>query len=215
MTAEKYVNAIVKNIQCGLSRKKEIKKELLSDIRMQTEQGRELGEIMEQMGSIQEIANSFNENMPQEEIRQFKRNRVVKAAAIVVVLLAVIAGGIYWYLPKTTTLEKSRYFTEEQVLQAMQETITWIDDKEYAALQEHAIDKMKAYFTEEEFESIKKQIYDGWGERQGFAVYGVMELSQMGTHYAVGEIQVIYENVSVIYRLTYDKDMKLAGLYIR
>ena len=43
----------------------------------------------------------------------------------------------------------------------------------------------------------------------------MVELVQGNTHLAVGEITVTYENVSATYRLTYDKDMRLAGIYVR
>ena len=41
------------------------------------------------------------------------------------------------------------------------------------------------------------------------------EFIQMRKHLAIGEITVTYENISVTYRLSYDRDMKLAGIYIR
>ena len=41
------------------------------------------------------------------------------------------------------------------------------------------------------------------------------EVIQGGRHFAVGEMTVTYENVSATYRLTYDENMRLAGLYVR
>lgn len=43
----------------------------------------------------------------------------------------------------------------------------------------------------------------------------MVEMAQGNQHFAVGEVTVAYENVSVTYRLTYDEDMLLAGLYVR
>ena len=78
-----------------------------------------------------------------------------------------------------------------------------------------AIPQMQPYLSETAMTEINRTISDDWGERTSFGTIYMTELTQMGKHLAVGEITVTYENVSVTYRLTYDKDMKLAGLYIR
>ena len=71
------------------------------------------------------------------------------------------------------------------------------------------------YNREEAMAEVKKQISDDWGERQQFGTVYMSEIEQKNQHFAVGEIMVVYENVSVVYRLTYDEEMRLAGLYIR
>ncbi len=43
----------------------------------------------------------------------------------------------------------------------------------------------------------------------------MVELIQMGQHFAVGEMTVTYENISATYRLTYDENMRFAGVYVR
>ena len=65
-------------------------------------------------------------------------------------------------------------------------------------------------------EKMRKQILEeDWGERGQFGTAYIAELSQGNEHYAVGEIMVAYEKVNVTYRLTFDQDMRLAGLYVR
>ena len=75
MNEEQYVNAVVKRIKCSGKRKKEIRKQLLADIQMRVGQGEKLEEILSQMGSVAEIANGFNENITQEEKKQYSRRR--------------------------------------------------------------------------------------------------------------------------------------------
>ena len=41
------------------------------------------------------------------------------------------------------------------------------------------------------------------------------EMSQHGNLYAFAQQEAKYENVTVIYSLTFDENMKLVGLYIR
>ena len=64
-------------------------------------------------------------------------------------------------------------------------------------------------------ENVRKQIAEDWGQRESFGVLYTMELVQGNEHFAVGEVTVSYENATVTYRLTYDREMQLAGLFIR
>lgn len=215
MTAESYVNGIVKKIHCGGSRKKEIKKQLLADIHMQTEQGTALEEVIEQMGSAQEIADSFNEELSKAERRKYSWNRILKICIPIAAVLLVLIWAGYWFLPKGADLSQSDYFEQETVERKMQETVTLLNAGDYETLCRKAIPEMQPYLTEEGMEKIMEQIADDWGEFRQFGAIYTQELIQGKNHYAVGEITVAYENVNVIFRLTYDTDMKLAGLYIR
>ena len=82
-------------------------------------------------------------------------------------------------------------------------------------MRENAIPEMESVLTAEVMEDAKVQISDNWGERKSFASIYVGEITQGNRHYAVGEITAVYENTSVTYRITYDTDMRLAGLYMR
>ena len=73
MTAEKYVNAIIKKVKCGKEKRQEIKEQLLSDISIALEQGETLEEIINHMGSVQEMAAEFNENLSGEEHRKYSQ----------------------------------------------------------------------------------------------------------------------------------------------
>lgn len=43
----------------------------------------------------------------------------------------------------------------------------------------------------------------------------MQEVQQMGQSFAVCQTTVIYENVTVVYTITFDEEMNLAGLYMR
>lgn len=215
MNAEQYVNAVVKKVRCGRERKKELKKQLTADIETRVEQGEKPEEIIARMGTAQEIADSFNETVPVKEQKQYVRNRVLKLLFPIVVLLALLAVVAYWMLPKGHEIEKSDYFDKAQVEAAMKETVELFDAEEYDTMRENAIPEMESVLEPEMMAEIKKQISEDWGERQQFGTVYIAEVEQKNQHFAVGEIMVTYENVSVVYRLTYDTDMRLAGLYIR
>lgn len=215
MEAKKYVNAIARKIKCNGKKKKEIKKQLMMDIHMRMKQGERLEEIISQMGTVKEIADGFNENISLKEQRRYVRNKVLKIVVPIIAVLAFLILFVYWIFPKSIDIEQSKYFNKEQVEAAMKETIALLDTEDYIALQENAIPQMQSLLNTETRAEMRGTISDDWGERKQFGAVYMVELVQRNVHYAVGEVTVTYENVSVTYRLTYDKDMRLAGMYVR
>lgn len=215
MDEKRYVNAVARKLKCGGKRKKEIKRQLLSDIQMRENQGERLEEIISRMGKAEEIAESFNESISAKEQRRYAGNRVLKIVIPIVLALIFIAVAVYWIFPKTVDIEKSRVFDKEEVEAAMKETVELLDAEEYAVLQENAIPQMQSFLNAETRESIRETLSDDWGERKQFGAVYMAEVIQGNTHLAVGEMTVTYENVSVTYRLTYDEDMRFAGIYVR
>lgn len=140
---------------------------------------------------------------------------MLKIVIPIVLALTFIAVSVYWIFPKTVDIEKSRVFDKEEVEAAMKETVELLDAEEYAVLQENAIPQMQSFLNAETRESIRETLSDDWGERKQFGAVYMAEVIQGNTHLAVGEMTVTYENVSVTYRLTYDEDMRFAGIYVR
>lgn len=219
MNANQYINGIVRKIKCGGAKKKEIKKQLLTDINFRLEQGESLTDIMSQMGTIKEISDEFNESLPESEKKKYAKTKVIKTIAMVFAILAVILIAVLIFVrlffPTGVDIEESEYFDRTQVEQAMKDTIELLDNGDYAALQANAIGEMIPYLTKDAMEKAKEQVSTDWGKQLSIGTIYAAELVQGKRHYAVGEVTVSYENISVIYRLTYDTDMKLAGLYMR
>lgn len=215
MDADKYVNAIARKIKCGGKRKKEIKKQLMTDIDMRMKQGEQLEEIILQMGTVKEIADGFNENISSKEQKRYARYKVLKIVLPIVVVLVFLVLYGYWMLPKSFDIGQSKCFDQEQVEAAMKETIELLDAGDYAALQESAIPQMQSLLNAETMDKAKGALSDDWGERKQFGTVYMVEVVQGNMHFAVGEITVAYENVSATYRLTYDEKMRLSGIYVR
>ena len=136
MDAKKYVNAIARKIKCNGKKKKEIKKQLLLDIDMRMKQGEQLKEIISQMGTVKEIADSFNENISLKEQKRYVRNKVIKIVIPIIVILVSLILFVYWIFPKSFDIEQSKYFNKEQVENAMKETVELLDAGDYIALRE-------------------------------------------------------------------------------
>lgn len=215
MNEKQYVGEIARKIKCSGKRKKEIERQLLTDIQMRVKQGEQLEEIISQMGTAAEIADGFNENISLEEQKRYGRNKVLKIVIPIVVILILLGSLVYWVFPKTADIEQSKYFNKEQVEAAMKETVELLDAGDYEALQESAVSKMKPYLTEKTRNEIRRTLSDDWGERKQFGAVYMVELIQANKHFAVGEMTVTYDNISVTYRLTYDEDMRFAGVYVR
>ena len=230
MTAEQYVNAIVRKIKCDSKKKKEIKKQLQQDIDLRVEQGEKLEDVISQMGTVQEIADSFNESISVEEQKKFVRNRIIIIAVPTILVVAALVCLAYFMLPEESNNDEDThveeetgiydkntgaYFDKTEVESALKETVELLDAGEYAVLQENAALLMRKYVTAEEIENAKKQLSDDWGERREFGEIYITEMIQQDVHYAIGEMMVTYDNVTVVYTITYDENMQLAGLYMR
>lgn len=215
MDEKRYVKAVARKIRCDGKRKKEIERQLLTDIRMRENQGERLEEIIARMGAAEEIADGFNENIPAQEQKRYARNKVLKIVVPVVLTVFCLGLFLYWLFPKSVDIERSKYFDKDRVEAAMKETVELLDAENYAALQENAIPQMQALLNAETRADMRNTLSDDWGEREQFGAVYMVELIQGNRHLAVGEMTVTYENVSVTYRLTYDEDMRFAGIYVR
>ena len=215
MNVNNYVNKIVRKIKCNTARRKEIRKQLQMDIELRMQQGESLEQIMSQMGDIKEIADSFNENISAAEKKKYTLKKILTIVAVVVVFLAIIVIWIYRALPKSVAIEDSTYFDEQTVKETVERTIILLDDEDYAKLQEEAIQQMQSVLNQATIDQARAQVTSDWGERQSIGTTYVTEVIQNGEHYAIAQVTVSYENVNVVYTLTYDADMKLAGLYMR
>jgi len=215
MTAEKYVSAITKKIQCSGSTKKDIKRQLLADIQTELARGEDLEEILSRMGSVEEIAEDFNENLTEKEKKQYTVGRILKICGCILLVLIVLAVLLFWKLPKATSLSDSAYFDEAQIEARMQEVVLLINEENYSALQENVTEQMRQILTPETMNAAKAQVAEGWGDFVNFAPAYMSEITQGGEHYALGQMNVTYTNVSVTYTLTFDQQGKLAGLFMK
>lgn len=215
MTKKKYLSKVLRGIKCSRKTKKDIQKQLETDIEMRLNEGEELENILEQMGTYKEVAESFNENMSDIEKKAYKRNIVLGILGLVVGFIIVVAIVVNAIIPKTYDIKDSIYFDEMQVEEQVIECIELFDQENSQELQAQSIESMQSYFAEDMIGEIKSQLSDDWGNQNSFGTVYMSELVQSNQHYVVTEVTVAYDNVTVTYRITFDTDMKLAGIYIR
>lgn len=215
MTAEQYVVAIVKKVKCSGEKRKDIKKQLLSDVLMALDHGETLEDVTKRMGSAEEVAEEFNRNLPEAEQRKYTRSKKVRTCCIVLFVLLCLVLVVYWMLPKNTKFGKSGLFEKNVVEEQVKWVIERLDENDFEALGENSVEEMKQALNPETIEEARMQTGTDWGEFQSFGNTYLSEYKQKGQIYVVAQTTVVYENINITYTILFDKDMKLAGLYMK
>lgn len=219
MTAKAYTRKVAGKLQCSPEVRKEMIRQLESDIASAVEQGQALDAILQEMGTPEEVAEEFNENLSEEKKskarKRTKRNRIILIVAVVAVLLLAIAGFFYWMLPKTKPISESSIFSEQEVWTQSQQVLGLLDEDAYQELEQLMTDELKAALKDGGLAQAKEAACEDFGALEEYKNTYFVEMTQKGQHFAVAQIDASYENVRVIYTLTFDEDGKLCGIYMR
>lgn len=216
MNRERYTKTIIRKIKCSYQKRAEIKRELGADIQSALENGEDWQQIEERMGSPYSQISEFNKNLPETELKAFKRTKRIKILFATVIILGLIITGIYMLLPKTYEIESNSIFDKDAVISQAETVIGLIDKNEYDTIKNQYADaKMTKVFKETTIADAKEQLGEDLGEFQSFTSVYTAEVKQLGKHFAVVQITALYEKRSVEYTISFDVDMKLAGLYMK
>lgn len=215
MKQSKYLKQIGKKLKCSQAKKKEIIKQIQSDISIGMENGKSFEKVTAEMGKPMEIAREFNDNFSEEEVKLGKRQKLFKTAGVLVCVIVALTAVISWILPKGGMISESNTFSEEELTVKVKEIITLLDEDDLETLKPLMTEQMQDVLTEDVLQSAKLQIADDFGALQSWGKVYSTEISQAGVKIAVLELTVSYENAVVTYRLSFDESMLLSGLYMR
>lgn len=213
MDAEKYVKDIVRGLKCTGKKKREIGSQLLSDIDARREQGETLEQIVKSMGTPQEIAEAFRQNLSEADRKAYRRGRIGMSAGAIALVLILLAILVWWMLPKPADLGED--FSEEEITANVERVVDLLNRNDFEALKDISIPKMSGVLTQETIDKVRDSISDNWGSMQSLGKVYMQGIKQRGKYFIVTQVDAIYENVSVVYTISFDKDMRLGGLYIR
>ncbi len=213
MNAEKYVKEIVTKVKCTGAKRKEIGSQLLSDIAARREQGETLEEIMESMGQPQEIAEAFCQNLSDADKKAYRRSRIRKIAVDIVLMLIVVSILTWWMMPKPAVLGDD--LSQEEIEASVENVISLLNEDDFDGLQDIATEELKDKLTLETIDSVRQDISEDWGGMQSIGRVYAQGIKQKGDLIIVTQTDAIYENVSVVYTISFDENLKLGGLYIR
>ncbi len=213
MDAEKYVKKIVRNLKCTGAKKKEIGDSLLSDIAARREQGEAMEQIMESMGSPEEIAEAFSQNLSDADRKAYKRRRIGMTIGQIVAALVFLSVLAWWMIPKPAALGDD--LSQEAVTASVENVVIMLNQNDFDGLQELAVDELKSKLTQETMDEVRKNISEDWGEMQSIGKVYMQGLKQKGKVMVVTQVDAVYENISVVYTISFDEDLRLGGLYMR
>ena len=215
MSAEKYVKDIVGRIKCGSVKKKEIRAQLLSDISMRIKQGETLEEIIQNMGSPQEIADAFSQDMPENERKAYRNKKRGMIGTAVVLGVVLLGFYVWWVFPKPYTIENNALLSTETVSARVETMVSLLDENDFETLQAEAVDELRNVLTQEVIDKVRIPMSDDWGKRLSIGTTYVQGIKQKGKILIVTQTDVMYENISVVYTITFDENLNLAGIYMR
>lgn len=215
MTKQDYVKQVVKKLICPQDKKADIERQLLSDIEIALGEGRQLEEILDEMGEPEALAKEFNDNFGGSSKPQGKRRMVITVILVVALVLAALAGLAYWALPKQRDIGDSGKFTAYVVEQYSTEVVGAFSRGDYDTLESYYSKEMQEAVTRQMLEDFKPVIGDDWGEYRGVGTAYMAEVNQRGKAYVLVQLNATYENVSVTYTLTFNSEMQLVGFYMK
>lgn len=216
MTRQEYLKQVGGHLQCSKAKKKEILKQLDSHMEIALGEGRQLDEILAQMGNPAALAGEFNENLDEKDRKKGKRGRRIPIVlAAVLAILAVIAGVAYWILPKGRLIDDSKVFDKAELRRLTEEVIVLFSEGEYEALDARCSREMQDVLRQTSFSEIKQYIGGDWGGMQTMGTMYMAEIHQMNQVYATVQVNVAYDNVNVTYTISFNRQMELYGFYIK
>ena len=215
MKQEQYIRTIVRRLQCTGSRKREISRELESDIQSAINGGESWEQVKKRMGSPALVASEFNRSFPEKEKKAAKRNRRIRIAVIIAAVLLAAAALIWWLLPRSYPLGQHSDFEEKTVVDAAENVVNLLDANDFEALKSLSTDSMKAAVDQTQWADVRAGVGDDWGAFQSFGSVYTGEIIDRNRVLAVVQLVAVYENRAVTYTISFNEDMQLAGLYMK
>lgn len=216
MTKQEYIKHVAKYLQCSPAKKQEITKQLDSDIEIALGEGKPLDEILTELGEPKALAGEFNENLEDSgKKRVNRRSRIVIILGIFLTVTAVAAGWLYWRIPKQSDIYKSKIFDAEEVQSLSEELILLFSEGDYDTFDKYLSEEMRPAFEQVPKETVKSYIGDDWGEMRNMGNSYMAEVREKGKSYAIIQMNVSYENVSVTFTLSFKDNMTLYGFYVK
>lgn len=213
MNKDKYLKDFRKELLCNKNKAKEICEDLMADIQVAEDNGESWEAIQLRLGSPKMLALEFNDNL---EIQPKRRNH--KLLFVVITFVIGLCVFAFFYLksciPETHPIGTSGHFKQSEVEKKTSEVIDAIGQRDYQCIIGMSNSKMQSALTQRQFD----EAIEGLGELGAFEkithqIY--VELTQNEKVNATGEIVANYKKRSVTYTVSFDKNMKLSGLYMK
>lgn len=117
---------------------------------------------------------------------------------------------------ESSTTETVDVYASSEVEEKTIEIIQLLSHNDYKTLRdEYAIEELKELLNDEYMMEAKNMISNDWGELCDIGTVYSAEVAQDNVLYTVVQANATYDNVSIAYTITFDDELKLAGIYFR
>ena len=140
---------------------------------------------------------------------------------------ALVAGSVFTVSPaafaeegaaapaQAEAVQEQAPFDVKVVEQHVMATIARFEREDITALQLEATQELRPHLTAAQVTGAKAEFVPKWGARTGVGKPLMTAGKEGDKWYVICEIAVGYKETAVIYRLSYDENMKLAGFLVR
>lgn len=215
MNSKKFVKQAGKYLECSREKRKQVEQQIAADVQEIINSGETMEKVEELLGSPEMIAGKFNKTFGVSEKQKYKKEKRIKTLLQAAVVLVIVIIGTVRLMPDQVSLAESEIFEEAEVIEKSKEVIDLFEEGDVESLQEMSVEQIKEALNEEAMASIQEGFGTDWGEFVSYGDFYSAETTQNGDTYAMVQVEVAYENVSIKYALTFDKDLQLAGIYIK
>lgn len=153
--------------------------------------------------------------MNEEEKKVNSRKRTGIILLTFVAVICFFAAFAWWLFPKSSAVGTSGIYTKEALEEKALQVVSLLDQNDFDSLRADATEEMQSVLTQAQIDQIRDQLSDNWGERISVEVYSVQEVKQQGKLYAAAQALAAYENITVLYTISFDQEMRLAGIYMK
>lgn len=148
-----------------------------------------------------------------------------KLKYIIALVVALFVFGITFVVVRlddgnntveNVTTEESAGYSKLEIEERTILVIELVSQDDYASLRDsYSIPEMKEVLNDDYMLEVKTMISDNWGELISVGNIYYAEMSQNNIDYIVVQVNATYENVPIAYTITFDMELKLAGIYMR
>lgn len=211
MNKEQYIKLVMKKLGCTKKEKEKIKVDLNNDIEMALKNGETFEDIMKRMGTPEELAQEFNDNLGVVYKKSHKKLIIGIIIGVVAVIIAIVLY-IQSLIPDINPLGTSGLYQESEVHQWNVEAIGYLNQNDYDSLHQ-----MLSPDLRDRLDDILKAKNDlgELGNFEKITSEQSVEAKQKGELLVASEVVALYEKRSVTYTISFNESGQMVGIYMK
>ncbi len=224
MKQKEYIRKTAKKLQCSKKEKEEFIRQLTSDIESALECGETWEAIQKRLGTPDEAAQDFNENLGERAIAyRHKKTLILRLViGIAVLVCTILSGGIYFTqfnhsqtAPKATPSPAAEIQKKEAAIKASHEIINRFNTGDYKEILRRSDAKVSSSLSVESLKQAKKQVMPDAGEFQRFENDYANCLMEKDVLYTTVQTKAVYQKQTIIFTISWDDKNQLCGFYLK